>query len=177
MTEVWKEIDWSNGKLEVSDLGRVRSNMRDGRILKTQHDSKGYLRIRVSINHKKMSMRVHREVARAFLDNPDQLPQVNHIDGDKENNRVENLEWISNKDNSRHAVEAGLWGNVFAASSRVNESRKTPVIATNLKTGEKLRFDRVSDAERFCGTKHVSAVLNGKRTKAAGFSFCREVVI
>ena len=77
--ENWKVIHGTNGALDVSDAGRVRSNLRDGRILKQQKDSKGYCRVRVTINRRKFSLKVHREVAKAFLDNPQNLPQVNHI--------------------------------------------------------------------------------------------------
>ena len=84
--EIWKEIAGAKGFIEVSNEGRVRSLLRGTpRILKTQVDNKGYHRIRVTIEQIKMSYRVHREVAKAFIDNPSNLPQVNHIDGNKEN--------------------------------------------------------------------------------------------
>lgn len=171
--EHWKEIDWSEGCLEVSDEGRIRSNMRDGRILKASQDKKGYLRIHLTINRKRHSLKVHREVARAFLDNPDNLPQVNHKDGDKTNNAVSNLEWISNKDNAQHAIENGLWENVFNASMRSNEARKCPITATNIKSGEILKFESISEAERAIGTKHIVDVIKGKRSQAKGFTFER----
>ena len=170
---MWKYIDWSNGALMVSDDGLIKSNMRDGRILKPTLDKKGYQRIRVTIQRKKYSIKVHREVARAFLPNPKNLPQVNHKDGDKKNNSVSNLEWVSNRQNSEHAISSGLWENVFAASRRTNEGRMTPIIAINAETGEKTVFRSVSEAERAFGTRHISAVLNGKRTKAMGYYFAR----
>lgn len=71
--EIWKPISWSGGKLEVSSEGNVRSNMRDGRILKQQEDRKGYMRISVTVNQVKHTIKVHREVALAFLDNPNGL--------------------------------------------------------------------------------------------------------
>ena len=170
---MWKYIDWSGGSLMVSDNGMVKSNMRDGRILKPTLDKKGYQRIRVTIQRKKYSIKVHREVARAFLPNPKNLPQVNHKDGDKGNNSASNLEWVSNRQNAEHAITSGLWGNVFAASKRTNEARMTPVVAIHSVSGERLTFPSVSAAERVLGTKHVSAVLNGKRTKAKGYYFAR----
>lgn len=171
--EMWREIKGTDGLLEISDMGRVRSNMRDGRILKTQKDKKGYERLRVTVKRQKMSLKIHREVAKAFIENPDNLPQVNHIDGNKSNNRVDNLEWASNIENARHATEHGLWGNVYAASKKTNENRKTPIIATEAATGKRLCFGSVSEAERALKTRHVSDVLNGKRIKAAGCYFER----
>lgn len=174
--ENWKVIHGTDGALDVSDAGRVRSNLRDGRILKQQKDSKGYCRVRVTINRRKFSLKVHREVAKAFLDNPQHLPQVNHIDGNKENNSASNLEWISNADNARHAIKTGLWSNVFAAYEKTNSARKTPVVAENETTGERLYFDSVSDAERYFNSRHISDVLKGKRDHVAGHRFYREVM-
>ena len=171
--EHWKVIDGTDGMLEVSSLGRVRSNLRDGRILKQQPDKKGYHRIRVSINRQKISFKVHREVAKAFIPNPLNMEQVNHIDGNKDNNSVENLEWVSNLENARHAIVNGLWSNVFAASVRVDEARKTPIISIDPETDEQVHFESVSAAEKYYDTRHISDVLNGKRAHAKGLRFVR----
>lgn len=171
--EMWKEINGTFGLLEISSEGRVRSNMRDGRILKQQPDKKGYLRVRATVKRERKSIKVHREVAKAFIPNPEGLPQVNHIDGNKGNNRVENLEWVSNKSNAEHAIRTGLWGNVYKASQESNEKRKTPVTSVDAKTGEKRHFCSVSEAERFFQSRHISDVLNGKRAKTAGQFFYR----
>lgn len=76
-----------------------------GRILKTEKDTKGYIRVQIPNN----TIKIHREVAKAFISNPLNLKEVNHIDGDKTNNKVENLEWCSHKQNIRHAIENGLY--------------------------------------------------------------------
>lgn len=170
--EKWKVVAGTDGAIEVSTLGRVKSNLRDGRILKQQKDKKGYCRLRVTINQQKHSYKVHRLVATAFIPNPNGLSQVNHIDGDKENNAVSNLEWVSNEENAHHAVSHGLWANVFAASRNANESRKTAVISIN-SSGERKRFESISDAERYYNSRHISDVINGKRSHAAGCRFER----
>lgn len=175
--EKWAPINGTHGLLEISNQGRVRSLMRDGRILKTQTDNKGYTRVRVTIKRERMTFKVHREVAKAFLANPHNLPQVNHIDGNKQNNSAENLEWVTNIENAHHAIAAGLWENVFKTSKKVNDGRKTPVIAVCEDTGERRYFASVSDAERFFDTRHISDVLNGKRRSAAGNRFYRGGVI
>lgn len=175
MIEEWKPIANTHGMIEVSNYGRVRSLLRGKPfVLKTQTDNKGYHRVRTTIDRQKMSFKVHREVAKAFIPNPNNLPQVNHISGNKSDNSVSNLEWCDNLYNVRHAVENGLWANVFEASKRTNEKHKTPVIATN--GFETLRFESVSDAERHFGTRHISDVLNGKREHCKGYTFRREGV-
>lgn len=171
--EIWRPIEGTNGKLEVSNMGRIKSNMRDGRILKTCQDKKGYLRLRVTLDRQKLSFKVHRLVAAAFVDNPNHLPQVNHIDGNKANNCAENLEWVSNKDNASHAIQNGLWENVFEGSRKENERRKTPVIAIDVLSGNRIRFNSVSDAEKSLGTKHITDVIKGKRSQAKGYRFER----
>ncbi len=106
--ELWKEVEGTNGALLVSNSGRVKSLLRDGRILKPTQDSKGYLRLRVTIGREKRSYKVHRLVAMAFVDNPNNKPQVNHINGDKTDNRASNLEWVTRKENVVHAFKHNL---------------------------------------------------------------------
>lgn len=172
--EIWKPIEGTKGFIEVSNEGRVRSLLRGApRVLKVQPDKKGYLRLRVTIDREKTCFKVHREVAKAFIPNPDNLPQVNHKDGCKSNNAVENLEWCTNKENARHAMSTGLWDNVIAGSRRENESRKKPVIGryTAGETDIIKRFGSVSEAERFVDSRHISDVLKGKRSHVKGWTF------
>lgn len=168
--ETWKPISGTKGFIEVSTYGRVRSWLRgEPKVLKTQQDKKGYHRLRVTIDRQKNSYRVHREVARAFIPNPLQLPQVNHKDGNKSNNAVENLEWVSNADNAHHAMQNGLWASVIEGSRKENERRKRPVIG--YLNSEAKYFESVSDAERFVDSRHVSDVLKGKRSHVKGWHF------
>ena len=169
--EHWKVVEGTQGALEVSDLGRVKSNLRDGRILKTQPDKKGYHRLRMTINREKYSFKLHRLVAQAFIPNPDNKPQVNHIDGNKNNNAANNLEWVSNKENAHHAVDNGLWESVHAACIRTNTARMKPIVATKISTGERLYFESVAAAERVIGSRHITDVLKGKRRQAKGYTF------
>lgn len=169
--ETWKPIENSQGKILVSDKGRIKSMLRDGRILKVQEDKKGYLRCRITLNKKKICIKVHREVAKAFIPNPKNLPQVNHKDGNKKNNSAENLEWVTAKENAEHAMKNGLWENVVRASERENRSRMIRIVSVSVETGEKKIFQSVSEAERYFKSRHISDVLNGKRSKAAGHIF------
>lgn len=179
--EYWRDIVGTKGFIQVSNEGRVRSLLRgEPRILKTQADSNGYHRIRVTIERVKMSYKVHREVAKAFLDNPNNLPQVNHKDGDKNNNSVFNLEWVTNKENAHHAIKNGLWDSVFEATKRENESRKKPIIAYRV-DGEypcTRWYNSIAEAERAFGSRHICDVLKGKRSQVKGwaFQYAKEVI-
>lgn len=177
--ERWAHIRNTKNQLMVSDAGRVKSFLRDkenGNVLKATPDKKGYMRLRVTIERRKMSFKLHRIVAEAFIPNPSNLKQVNHIDGNKANNCVENLEWVSNYENAHHAIEHGLWDNVTRASHKTNMARRTPVIAIDPYTGDRMHFASVSEAEQYFHTRHISDVLKGKRNMAAGYYFVRGVV-
>lgn len=88
---------------DITENGEI-INKHTGRIVKPQPNGKGYLRISIG----KKLMFVHRLVAEKYIPNPDNLPQVNHKDGNKANNCVDNLEWVSNSVNRKHAVQTGL---------------------------------------------------------------------
>lgn len=178
--EVWKPVQGTNGMIEISNMGRARSMLRGSPyILKTQKDNKGYRRLRVTIAQQKISFKIHREVAKAFLPNKDNLPQVNHKDGNKDNNSVSNLEWISNRDNAAHAIHTGLWDSVLEGARKENEKRKRPIIGYPLCDGadKSRKFESVREAERYIGSRHVSDVLKGKRNKVKGWTFRYEEVM
>lgn len=175
--ERWKAIEGTNGMIEVSSEGRVRSLLRGTpRILKASIDNKGYHRIRVTINRNKMSFKIHREVAKAFIPNPNKLPQVNHIDCDKGNNNIENLEWTSNRGNAHHAIKNGLWNSVFEGAKRVNDAKKKPIIGFYAGETEcySRRFESIAEAERYLDSRHISDVLKGKRNHVKGWRFVYE---
>ena len=107
--EIWIPIYIKNqkSKYSVSQYGRV-INTKTGKILKPQKISRGYLGVTLSMGKKSFTKKIHRLVAIAFLDNPNKLPQVDHLDGNKHNNRVNNLEWVTPKINIRRAYAKGL---------------------------------------------------------------------
>jgi len=112
----WKEIKGYEGLYEVSNYGQVRSldkvdclgRERKGRVLKQQKHKRGYLNIGLTKNKIRKMCYVHRLVAQAFVLNPENKAEVNHIDGDKENNLAENLEWVTSSENNQHAYNTGL---------------------------------------------------------------------
>jgi hypothetical protein len=124
-TENWKPVKGYEGIYEVSDLGRVRSIDRvvadsrgcvhpvKGRIMKTGLHYKGYVRLMLSNGQEREHGHfVHRLVAEAFIPNPDGLPEVNHKDENKANNRADNLEWCTHRANSQYGsrgARIGAW--------------------------------------------------------------------
>lgn len=119
--EIWKDISEFDGVYQVSNLGNVRSVKRtvkysngrlyeyDSKILKqTLNAKRGYKYVNLSFAGKRKNLPVHRLVAKAFVNNSSGAEYVNHIDGNKLNNISCNLEWVTAKDNSLHAVRLGL---------------------------------------------------------------------
>lgn len=112
--EEWKDVKEFEGLYQVSNKGRVRSLDRvingkryTGKILSSKVNA-GYPIVRLCDGSRKLSVRVHRIVAETFLDNPKGLPEVNHKDGNKRNNKVGNLEWCTSRENKIHAWMTGL---------------------------------------------------------------------
>jgi len=114
---VWKEVKGYEGLYEVSNQGHVKSLDRfdrlgrkcKGQVLKQALFKNGYLYVCLyKDGSPKRSFQVHRLVAKSFIANPENKPQVNHIDGDKTNNSTDNLEWSTRSENMRHAIVTGL---------------------------------------------------------------------
>lgn len=110
--EVWKDIIGYEGLYQVSNFGNVKSLgnnfTRKERLLKLSPQSKGYLTVVLQKNGKRKTTLVHRLVAEYFIPNLDKKLQVNHINGIKTDNRVENLEWVSHRENLDHAIKNNL---------------------------------------------------------------------
>lgn len=164
--ESWKPVVDYDGYYEVSDLGNVRSVRYDhlGRLIHCKvlkpsvQKSGGYLMVVLSSPSKRVNCTVHRLVAKAFLPNPNALPEVNHINGDKTNNSITNLEWCSGSDNLYHAYRTGL-------------KHKDGKAVVCVETGEV--FDSVKDANKRFGVTHyhIADVCNhrGKNKTACGY--------
>ena len=153
--EYWKEIKGTDGKYFVSNYGRVKSYVKysDGRLLKPFKINSGYLSIDLG-NIKRYT--VHRLVAETFIDNPLNYREVNHIDGDKLNNSIDNLEWCSPKMNMKHASD----------SLNMNKKR---IVAMNGSCSIAV-FESLKDAVITIGANYssLSRALN-KGNKCCGF--------
>lgn len=139
----WKKLPLDTRYL-VSDTGLVKGL--DGRILKQATDTNGYKFVTLNNNYKQFHLSIHRAVALAFIPNPLNLPCVNHIDEDKSNNNLSNLEWCTHKQNSDHSV-----------------SKK--VLMLDKHTEEVImEFKSLRDANKYFGTNvhsSISAVCRG----------------
>lgn len=155
--EVWNDIEGYEGLYQVSSWGRVK-NSRTGRVLKFGY-SRGYLHVVLYKNCKYKKYSVHRLVAKTFIPNPQNKPQVNHKDEDKENNHVENLEWCTAKENNNHGTR----------TLRMSKTKSTPIVC--IETG--IEYYGVCECARQMGLNrgNISSVLIGKRKTCGGYTF------
>lgn len=105
-------VESLNGSYGINQNGEVKKLIvgqgSNGKILKSYVETNGYKRVVLSIDGKRKLYYVHRLLAEAFIDNPENKDCVNHIDGNKLNNSVDNLEWVTYSENTQHAVKTGL---------------------------------------------------------------------
>ncbi len=114
--EIWKDIGGYEGLYQVSNYGNVRSIKKDPYVLKGDYQSNGYRRVYLWKDGGKENLLVHRLVALSFLPNPNGYTDINHIDEDKANNRLENLQWCTHRYNMNY-------GNVRKKISEANKGR------------------------------------------------------
>lgn len=157
--EIWKDIPGSEGLYQVSSLGRIKGLPRDvnnhtgvihlkERYLKGHPVTKGYIQVQLASRPKRLVKLIHVLVAQAFIPNPHNYPQVNHINGVKSDNRAENLEWCDNSMNQIHAYKLGLNRRGDNAGKAKKRIRLTHSIS-----GKSLEFESRAEAGRFFGGK------------------------
>jgi len=162
--EVWKKHP-DIEKLEVSSFGRVRSVK--GHYYKNCRSRGGYFYVSFSIAGKLTTKTVHRLVAQTFINNPDNLPYVNHKDCDRTNNNVNNLEFCTSSYNAKYREKFGIT-NI--------ETLGKPVLAISLDTHEVSRYQSQVEASRMLGVNqgNISSVIKGKLKHTGGFWFVRD---
>lgn len=164
MNEIWKTID-DYPDYMVSNMGRVKSlgndKTRKEKILKGGKDKYGYLFVKLWKEGKHKMFRIHRLVATAFIDNPNNLPQVNHIDEDKSNNRVDNLEFCTAEYNLNYGTH----------NEKIAKSLSIPILQFS-KTGDFIKkWDSTMQVERELGINQssITKCCKGKRKTANGY--------
>jgi len=168
--EDWRDIKEFDYRYEVSSYGRVR-NKTTKYVLKQNKNHNGYLIITVF----RKTQRVHRLVAQAFIPNPENKPQVNHIDEDKENNKVDNLEWMTSKENINYgtAIDRRVKNTDYI---RLQKNHRVAVIGKD-SNGNQHFFDSIKEASRASGANpsHISGCTNGKRKTAGGYIWTKAI--
>lgn len=174
--EKWKDIQGYEGKYQVSNYGRIKSlsrkisngtgyYMSKEKILKGHVITNGY--VQVELQGK--GMLIHRLVAETFIENPYNKPQVNHIDGNKTNNIVTNLEWVTNGENQIHAYKNGLNKHSEKAGRKPKK-----VCQIDLKTGKVIKiYNSIAEARKSLGLKkdNISSVCKNKRKSCGGYGW------
>lgn len=174
---MWKTLDF-NPLYEVSTEGQVRK-ISNNYYPKFYKDKDGYLSCSLSNGDgTKKKYRVHRLIAMAFIPNPENKPEVNHINSIRDDNRVENLEWSTRQENEKHAYRDGRHQELREKAKEnllkyAVQSLKTPVKQIDL-NGEVIAiYESLSEAERVTGINHrnISLVCKGSRHTAGGFKW------
>ena len=169
--EIWRDIQGYEGKYQVSNMGRVKSlNYRQTgkeRILRGIGTILGYLTVNLYQDGKMKTHKVHRLVALAFLPNPYNLPQINHLDENKENNCIDNLEWVSCKENINH----GTRNQRVSEKERNDPKRSKPIIGIDKVTGLIVEFPSAMEASRQLDVDNSSICkcCKGKKKSCGGF--------
>lgn len=175
--EIWKPIQGYEGLYEVSNLGRVKSlermvNHRYGqrtvreRILKNRPNKRGYHVVLLSENDNLMGFCVHKLVLSAFKEKPKNKPQGNHIDGNKDNNRLSNLEWVTNQENMDHAIDTGLMRKARGINHGLSKLSKNIVLEMRSLKDENTTYDEIADmfnVNRTTAERAIKAITGTKR--------------
>lgn len=178
MRELWRDVVGYEGFYQVSNLGSVRSldrvvnNRRvKGRVLKPFQDKDGYKKVNLVMGGKKRrQFMIHRLVSKMFIPNPENKPEVNHKDGNKQNNNIDNLEWVTKRENARHAWDNGLKEAIIGENCSWHKLTDKDVrdIRDMYETGE---YTQVELGKRFdVAHQTISKIVNYKIRNSIGES-------
>lgn len=158
--EKWKDIDGFD--YEVSTLGRVRNKITN-HILKPIKCTNGYLEYQLNKNGKRFCKLAHRLVAEAFIENENNKPQVNHKDENIKNNCVENLEWVTAKENANYGTR----------NERFAKKKSIPIDMYDLEMNFIKHFESATQCSKELGIclENITRVCKGKRKTAKGYIF------
>lgn len=161
--EFWKDVEGYEGLYQVSTLGRIKviSGRFKGCIRKLKVDRHGYECIALFNDGLRKDYFVHRLVAQTFIPNPENKPQVNHIDENPLNNTVYNLEWVTPKENANHGTRG----------YRIGLKQSRPVKVVDIATGEYNRYNSMKEASEKIGLNMGSMykVLSNKMKQTGGY--------
>lgn len=164
--EIWKDIEGFEGLYQISNLGKVRNSDRDLR-LNTSKD--GYKLTYLYTNKVKLTRTVHRLVAKAFIPNLKNKPCVNHINGIKTDNRIENLEWVTYSENTLHSFRTGLQEIKYGSkhhSTKIPESEYLEIFKLNNEGKSSIQISKLYSVSKFT----IQRILNNRRRGSKGLS-------
>lgn len=176
--EKWKDIPEFENKYQASNLGRIRSLNYEGhkgivKELKIHERKDGYLQVGLNIGKVHKKYLVHRLIAKAFIPHIDKYQIVNHKNGNKTDNRVDNLEWCNCSQNVKHAYENNLHKKYFGKAN--HNSKK--VYQYDFQYNLLKVYDSVSQAQKENNIKHISSCCLGKRKSAGNYIWKYEEII
>lgn len=180
MKEIWKDIKDYEGLYQVSNLGRIKSiknnnikygHYKDFILSQTDNNSFHYMRCGLCKNGKLKYYAVHRLVAQAFIPNTNNYLEVNHKDGDKSNNCVDNLEWCTRSQNMKHAIKYGLLKPPMLNKKYEKNPNSKPIIQYDKKMKKIKDWNSIREASNYLKINEVgiSYCCNNKRKTAGGY--------
>lgn len=180
MKEIWEDIKGYEGIYQISNLGRVKNTVTK-EIKKQSDNGKGYKSVNLWKQNKGQTFYIHRLVAEAFIENKLNKPEVHHIDSDRSNNAVENLAWVTTKENNNLGKHIERMTNnkrwIETRSTSMAKAREKSIVINSYKTkftkGDFVKvFDSLSQGARELGldTGGCARVANGKQKQTHGYN-------
>ena len=176
MKQIWKDIKGYEGLYQISNLGNVYS-IKNNKLLKLHISHKGYVVVCLYKNKKQHTQQIHRLIAQAFIPNPNNYPQINHIDGNKKNNQINNLEWCTQSYNIKEAYRLGLMPRTRKSSFTKGHHKNVTISINQYDLQENFikkwnsiveasyQFNNISNNP----SVNISGVLRNKRKTAFGY--------
>lgn len=179
MEEIWKVVEATNNLYEVSNLGNVK---REGSLIPLEVMESGYVKVGITFIYGTFRVWLHRLVAVHFCEKPEGKDFVNHIDGEKQNNKASNLEWVTNSENQRHRIDIlgkGCKGEnnpMYGVKGKKSPVYKGLIYQIDPSTNEVIAsYEGTGDLPKEFTTSGVCNVINGRSKTHKGYIWTRDI--